>query len=89
MVDYFLEFHKKKPVMVDLPNGEKMEVFITDKNVMDDYSKEYYLSINIPNRQNYNKLSDKMIEHYVYSHIKSYLKIFSIDGNIYLKFNYL
>jgi len=89
MVDQFLEFHKKKPVIVDLPQGEKMEVFITDKNVMDDYSKEYYLSVNIPNRDKYNKLSDSMIEHYVYSHMKSYLQIFSIEGNIYIKFNYL
>lgn len=89
MVDYFLEFHKKKPVMVDLPNGDKMEVFITDKNVMDDYSKEYYLSINVPNRDKYKHLSDKMIEHYVYSHIKGYLKIFSIEGNIYIRYNYL
>jgi len=89
MIDSFLEYHKTKPVMVDLPLGEKLKVFITDKNVMDEYSKEYYLNVNIPDRNKYNKLSDKMIEHYVYSHMVSYLSLFSIDGEIYIKFNYL
>ena len=89
MIDTFLEYHKKKPVLVDLPEGEKIEVFITNKNVMDDYSGEYYLNVNIHNRDNYKRLSDNMIEHYVYQHMVNYLKLFSIEGHIYIKFNYL
>ena len=85
----FIEYHKDKPIPVDLPNDEKIDVFITDKMVMDDYSKEYYLNILIKDRNKHNKLTDKMVEHYVYNHIKNYLKLFSIEGDIYVKFNYL
>lgn len=89
MIDQFLEFHKTKPVVVELPEGEKMDVFITDRNVMDDYSGEYYLNVSIPNREKYTKLTDKMIEHYVYEYMVYYLKLFSIEGDIYIRFNYL
>jgi len=89
MIDHFLEFHKTKPVLVDLPEFERMEVFITNKNVCDEYSNEYYLNVNIPNRDSFTKLTNKMIEHYVYEYMVSYLKLFSIEGNIYIRFTYL
>ena len=85
----FIEYHRDKPIPVDLPNDEKIDVFIMDKMVMDDYSKEYYLNILIKDRNKHNKLTNKMVEHYVYNHIKNYLKLFSIEGDIYVKFNYL
>ena len=85
----FIEYHRDKPISVELPTEEKMDVFIMDKMVMDDYSKEYYLNILIKDRNKHNKLTDKMVEHYVYNHIKNYLKLFSIEGDIYVKFNYL
>jgi len=85
----FLEYHKSKPIPIQLPNGEKIDVFITNKAVMDEYSNEYYLNIEIRDRQKYNKLTNKIIEHYSYYQLKEYLKLFSIDGDIYIKFNYL
>lgn len=91
MVNQFLDYHKNKPIVFELPikgGSETIEVYLTDKIVADDYSDEYYFCIELKGREKFKNMTDKMIEHYVYNSFKQYLKLFSIDGDIFLKFKY-
>lgn len=78
--------------MVDLPldkDDNKIMVYLTNKNVLDDYSQEYYFNVDVKDRNKFEELTDKIIEHYIYKYFKHYLKLFSIEGNIYIKFNFI
>lgn len=91
MIQQFLKFHKERPIMVELPvtkGNNKIPVYITDKNVLDEYSKEYYFVVEVKERDNFKELTDKIIEHYIYKYFTQYLKIFSIEGDIYIRFNF-
>ena len=91
MSNQFLEFHKNRPLIVELPikgDNNHIQVFLTDKNVLDEYSKEYYFVVEVKERNKFEQLTDKILEHYIYKHMKQYLKLFSIEGEIYVKFNY-
>lgn len=88
----FIEYHKVNPIMVELPNKEgdnKLPVYLTDKNVIDEFSNEYYLLIKIKDAEKFKDYTTKMLEHYIYEYLKYYLKLFSIEGNLYLRFEYL
>lgn len=92
MTEQFLEYHKERPIMVDLPvsrEDNKIPVYLTNKNVLDDYSNEYYFVVDVKERNKFDELTNKIIEHYIYKHFKQYLKLFSIDGEIYIKFNFI
>lgn len=91
-MNHFINFHKNRPVMVELPidrEDNKLPVYLTDKNVIDDYENEYYLVVQIKDIEKYKDYTTKMIEHYVYQYFKYYLKFFSINGDLYLRFEYL
>ena len=78
--------------MVELPinrEGNKIPVYLTDKNVIDDYENEYYLVVHIRDIEKYKEYTTRMIEHYIYEYFKFYLKLFSIEGDLYLRFEYL
>lgn len=90
MSNLFVDYHKDRVLSFNTPQGEKIEFLLdTNRLVMDDFVKQYYFNVVIQEREKYLKLTDKMIEHYVYDYFKHYLKLFQIEGEIYLKFNYL
>ncbi len=90
MSHHFIEYHKTRPIMVNLPENQKIEVRLdTERCVIDEYSGEHYFNVNIIDREKFHKVTNKMIEHYVYEHFKFYLPLFTIDGDVYIRFKYL
>ena len=97
MSQQFLKYHKERPILVDLPcnehdlreNNNKISIYFTDKNVIDEYSQEHYFVVDVKDREKFKGLTNKIIEHYVYKYLKEYLKLFSIEGDIYIKFNFV
>jgi len=89
---HFLEHHRVKPIMVELPNKQGdniLPVYLSDKNVVDEFSNEYYLSVKIKDAEKFKDYTTKMLEHYIYEYFRYYLKLFSVEGDLYLRFEYL
>jgi len=88
----FLLYHKTRPIIIELPyNGktEKLPVYLTEKNVIDEYGDECYLVIQVKDIDKYKDYTKKMLEHYIYDYFKFYLKFFLFEGDLYLKYEYL
>jgi hypothetical protein len=88
----FLNFYKEKPIILKLPDrssGSKVEVYLTNNQIIDEYSLENYFNVNVKGRENFTQYSDKMFEHYLYIEFKNHCRLFSIEGDIFVRFNYL
>ena len=87
-MEMILKIHSKNPIVIPLPKGETIEVFL------DYYEKD---DVN-PIEMTYHKfkgfyydkpslgyLTDKIINYYVYKFFKSHVRFFSIEGDVALK----
>jgi hypothetical protein len=88
----FLSYHKTRPIMVELPHKQGdnlLPVYLTEKNVIDEFGNECYLVIQVKDIDKYKDYTKKMLEHYIYDYFKFYLKFFLFEGDLYLKYEYL
>lgn len=87
-----LQYYKEKPMLLSLPDesvNEEVEVFFKNNQIIDEYSNEHYFNVNVKGREKFKKFNDKMFEHYLLKEFDRHCKLFSIDGDIYVKLNYL
>lgn len=83
-MEALVKIHKKKPIEVPLPGNQILEVFVQDYITEGSEPIEqicritcfYYSS----NRLNY--LTERIINGYIHRHLKTHLKLFSIEGSI-------
>jgi hypothetical protein len=86
MIEEIIKKHKETPMVITLSDNKSVSVYLTDKNVLDDYNDEYYFALIIKGYNN--NTSKKMMEDEVYNYFKYYIRSFYIEGKIFVRFQY-
>jgi hypothetical protein len=84
-METLLKIHKSKPIQIPLPENQIIDLFITDyqKDDSDPIAATYHkVNCFYYNSKKLNYLTDKIIKSYITRHLKTHLKLFSIQGNI-------
>ena len=84
-MEALLKIHKKKPIEVPLPGNQSLDVFIEDYTIDDsDPIAQTYHKIKCfyYSSEKLNYLTERIIKGYIHRHLKTHLKLFSIQGNI-------
>jgi hypothetical protein len=87
-----LEYYKEKPMVLSLPHGkevETIEIFFSKNQIIDEFSQEHYFFLDVKGREKFTKFTDSMFEHYTIKEFHRHCKLFSIDGDVYVKLNYV
>lgn len=86
MIEELINKHKETPMVITLSDNRSVSVYLTDKNVLDDYNNEYYFVLLI---KDYNKdIPKQMIEDEVYNYFRYYIRSLYFDGKIFVSFQY-
>ena len=87
-METILKIHNTKPIVINLPKNEKLELFLEhyEKEDVDKIAQTYHIFRGFYFfKDSFNFLTDKIIEHYIRKQFKTHVKLFSIDGNIQIK----
>jgi hypothetical protein len=87
-METILKIHSTKPIIIDLPKKEKLELFLEYYEIDDSDKistpyhrfKGFYFY-----KESFNFLTDKIIDFYINKQFRKHIKLFSVDGNVKLK----
>lgn len=87
-METILKIHNVKPIVIDLPKNEKLELFLEYYEIDDSDKiatpyhrfKGFYFY-----KESFKFLTDKIIHFYIYKQFLKHTKLFSIDGNVKIK----
>lgn len=87
-METILKINKKNPFLIDLPNKEKLELFLDSYKIKnnDKFEFQYHIfEVHYKNNKRLNFFTDKIIKFYIEKGFKLYTDLFSIDGNVIIK----
>lgn len=87
-METILKINKKNPFLIDLPNKEKLELFLDSYKIKNNNKSEFQyhiFEVHYKNNKRLNFFTDKIIKFYIEKGFKLYTDLFSIDGNVIIK----
>jgi len=85
-MNVLLKLHKEKPVEIYVPSNTNEKLLVTIDDIEETYKNTLILYLKVKNMENFPYLTKNIIFFYIKSHLRSHLKLFSIDKDIELRF---
>jgi hypothetical protein len=83
-METLLKVHQTRPIEIQLPGNRTLDLFISgyEKYYSNDAEEEHVVKCYYHNSTKFNYLTDNIIKSYIIRHLKTHLKLFSIDGYV-------
>lgn len=85
-MNVLLKLHKEKPIEIYIPTNTNEKLLVTIDDVEETSKNTLILHLKTKNMESFPFLTKNIIYFYTKSHLRSHLKLFSIDKDIELRF---